>query len=150
MENKPTEEFTYKNKNGKPVEVFVGVWTRPNLRSGDHEMALYMGKSILDNVFDKKVIDEKTKSIHIHYPETWCNIPELQCLVDFIFHFYPNIEKLDIITHSVYIIQNVSSQHMGIYDKPEDYPSGVTKPTQHLAPPQKGFTGLHINGSLVK
>lgn len=140
---------SYKNKKGEEIDLHVKVWTRPNLRDGTHEMLLYVGRGILENIFDKKVIDKKTTDVGIRYPETWCNIPELQCLVEWIPHFYPNVEKVTIETHSVYIIQTVRSEQIGIYDNPADFPS-IVKPEQHLAPSPEAFKGLWANGVTVR
>lgn len=141
---------SYKNKKGQEIDFHLKVWTRPNLRDGTHEMFLYVGRPILENIFDKKQIDEHTKEICIRYPETWCNIPELQCLVDWIPHFYPNIEKLDIETHSVYILQTVRKEHIGIYDKPDSFPcTSENNPLTHFAPTQQPFKGLWANGKKI-
>lgn len=129
----------YINKQGNEINFLLQVKTRPNLRDGNHEMRLYVGRSILENIFDKKVVDEKTKEIYLYYPETWCNIPELQKLMDFIVYFYPNIEKLVIETHSVYIIQNVHAKNIKIYDDPAEYPQS-NDPMKHLAP-SDSYTG---------
>ncbi len=138
----------YVNKAGEQIDLWVKVLTRPNLRSGMHEMFIYRGKSILENIFDKKKIDTKTKQIDIYYPENWCNIPELQALVDWIPHFYPNVEKVNIETHSVYIIQTVRSKQIGIYDDPTEYPQ-TNKPEEYLAPSPAAFEGLWANGKRI-
>lgn len=137
------EESKYKNKNGKEVDVEVMVNTRPNLRDGTHEMMLYSGRHFLENIFDAKKIDEKTKDVWFYYPETWANIPELQALVDFTFYFYPNIEKLRITTHSVYIVQTVRSEHMLVDNGKDLYPQ-TGKVMDHFSPPPKPFEGLHV------
>lgn len=142
----------YVNANGTPIDLHVKVWTRPNLRDGCHEMMLYSGKAFLDNIFDKKVVDPSVTTVWAYYPETWCNIPELQALMDWIPKFYPNVTKIDITTHSVYIIQTVRAQQIGIYDKHSDFPQnhGTDCHLKHLAPPPEAFKGLHVcspNGS---
>ena len=139
----------YKNKKGQEIDLYVKVFTRPNLRDGEHEMFLYVGRPILENIFDKKLINENVKEIYIRYPETWCNIPELQCLMDWIPHFYPNVEKIDIETHSVYIIQNVRADQIRIHDNPADYPASNNKPTDRFCPEQKQFEGLWVNGKKI-
>lgn len=136
----------YKNKKGEKVEVVVKVYTRPNLRSGKHEMLLYQGKHFLDNIFDIKKEDNKTTEVFIYYPETWANIIELRGLVDFVFHFYPNIQRLEITTHSVYIVQTVYSEHIRIYDQNNEYPE-TTDPQKHMSPPPESFNGLHVFSS---
>jgi hypothetical protein len=106
----------YKNQTGDEVDFTLSVFTRPNFRDGTREMFMYIGKSIIDNVFEKKQIDLTTTEISIEYPETWCNIIELRLLVDRIFKYYPNLKKLHIKTHSVYIIQCVYGKHILIHD----------------------------------
>lgn len=134
----------YVNANGTPIDLTVKVWTRPNLREGVHEMRLYMGKAFLDNIFDKKIVDQNVTKVWAYYPETWCNIPELQSLVEWIPKFYPNVTKIDIETHSVYIIQTVRSSQIGIYDKHSDFPQEPHDHMRHLAPAPEALKGLHV------
>lgn len=135
----------YKNKKGEDVDVLVKVYTRPNLRDGTHEMLLYNGRHFIENIFDKKVVCENTTDVFMYYPETWANIAELQSLMEFVFHFYPNIKKLSITTHSVYIIQTTYAEHIRIYDNPTDYPQ-TSEPMDKLAPSPDKFEGLWANG----
>lgn len=138
----------YKNSLGKDIDVKVQVFTRPNFRDGNHEMFLYVGRNILENIFDTKKIDKKTTVIKLYYPDTWANIPELQALMEYVFYFYPNLEKLEIVTHSVYIIQNVYEEHLEIHDDPTQFPANHN-PLSRLAPLPEGFGGLHVNGVKV-
>jgi hypothetical protein len=140
---------SFKNKHGKEIDYMLKVYTRPNLRDGTHEMLLYVGKSILDNIFDKKQIDEKTTSVGLYYPETWCNIPELQCLLNFIVYFYPNLEELTITTHSVYIIQNTRREQCGIYDDVSKYEMANATPMTHFCASPEAFKGLWANGKRI-
>lgn len=117
----------YVNSKGEQVDFVLFVETRPNLRNPNHEMQMYIGKSIVDNIFENKVVDEKTKNITIYYPDTWCNILELRQLTEWLLHFYPNLLKLRIYTHSVYIIQCVRSEHIRIIDDASLYPDGFCK-----------------------
>ena len=133
----------YINAKGTPIDLTVKVWTRPNLREGVHEMRLYTGKAFLDNIFDKKIVDPTVTKVWVYYPETWCNIPELQSLMDWIPKFYPNVTKIDIETHSVYIIQTVRSSQIGIYDKHSDFPQQYDH-MQHRAPAPEALKGLHV------
>lgn len=134
-----------KNAKNEDVEIIVHVKTRPNLRDGQHEMLLYVGRSLLDNIFDKKEIDMETESVGFYYPETWCNISELMGLVRAVFHYYPNVKKIEIHTHSVYIIQNVRAECIRIYDQPSDYPQ-TDNPEDHLCPPPEEMEGLMVIG----
>ena len=136
----------YVNASGTPIDLHVKVWTRPNLRDGMHEMMLYSGKAFLDNIFDKKVVDPTVTKVWAYYPETWCNIPELQALMDWIPKFYPNVTKIDITTHSVYIIQTVRAPQIGIYDKWADFPQchDADCHLKHLAPSPEALKGLYV------
>lgn len=135
----------YKNKKGEDVDVTVDVYTRPNLRGYSHEMSLYVGRGFLDNIFDEKVINEKTTHVFFHYPETWANIVELQSLMELVFHFYPNIKKLSVTTHSVYIIQNTSSEHIRIMDDSSKFPQSL-KPESFMSPKPDESNGLQVLG----
>lgn len=84
---------------------------------------------------------EKIESIHLEYPERWCNILEQRALMGRLFKYYPNIKLLTITTHSVYIIQCVYSQHIGIYDNYKDFPD-LHDDGQRLSPLPNEFKGL--------
>lgn len=123
----------------------VYVFTRPNLRSDD--MLVYIGQGICRNCFDDQKIDESTKSVQIEYPERWCNILELRQLVKRILDFYPNIEKITITTHSVYIIQCTQASQIGIRDKNSDYPEKEVSPQTRYCPLPHQQQGLQVFGS---
>jgi hypothetical protein len=112
----------YKNKKEEQIDLQVLVFTRPNLRGSETEMLMYMGKTHLDNIFDKCQVDEKTTSLHFEYPERWTNIIEQRALLERIPLLYPNIKKVTIKTHSVYIIQCTHSKQVGICDDASKYP----------------------------
>lgn len=112
----------YKNSKGEQYEFQVLVYTRPNLRGSEGEMFMYQGKNQLELMFDEGGIDPTVKNIHFEYPERWANILELRAMVDRIPISFPNIEKVTITTHSVYIIQCVRSEHIGICDDPTKFP----------------------------
>jgi hypothetical protein len=110
------KSFFYKNLKGEEYDFDVQVYTRPNLRDGVGEMLMYMGRSILEQMFDKCEIDEKTEIIHLEYPERWANILELRAIPERIPVCFPNIKKVTIVTHSVYIIQCVHNTHINMCD----------------------------------
>jgi len=58
----------------------------------------------------------------MYYSETWCNILELRALPEWMTQFYPNVKKITIYTHSVYIIQCVHHEHIKIIDDASLYP----------------------------
>lgn len=133
---------SYKNKQGKQVDLTVAVYTRPNLR--DNEMFAYVGMPILKNIFDVCAVDSKTKTVNLYYPERWTNILEQRALLERIIVLYPNIEKVDITTHSVYIIQCTQACQVGICDDATKYPEkDYNDPTVRFCPTVK------YNGSLM-
>lgn len=106
----------YINSKGDQIDFTLEVFTRPNLRDGQREMLMYQGKPYLEIMFDQCTLDEKVKSIHMEYPERWCNLIEQRAIPDRILVCFPNLEKITIRTHSVYIIQCVHAEHIRIYD----------------------------------
>lgn len=133
----------YKNKKGEVVEVTVKVFTGPNLRGYTHDTLLYIGRHFLDNIFDRKIVDEQTTEVFFYYPETWANIAELRALMRFTFHFYPNIKKLSVVTHSVYIIQTVQSENIRIMDDPSEF-SESDDPKKFMSPKPDNDRGLMV------
>jgi hypothetical protein len=83
----------------------VLIYRRPNLRDSTVEMEMYMGRNILDNLFDTMIVDTSVTSCYFSFPETWLNVVEQRSLLSRIEKYYPNIEQVKIKTHSVYIIQ---------------------------------------------
>ena len=109
-------------------------------------MMMYSGKCFLDNIFDTKKVDPSVTSVWSYYPESWANIPELQCLMEFIPKFYPNVKKIELTTHSVYIIQNVESKYIRIWDKhlAVSVDTSVNDHLQHHSPAPEALKGLHV------
>lgn len=85
------------------LEVFVS--RRPHMRDDNLEMMLYIGRNILENLFDKEEVDEHTKQVQMWFPERWCNIVEERSLLLRLERLYPNLELVQIMTQSVYLIQ---------------------------------------------
>lgn len=112
-----------KFKTGE-CELIVYTYTRPNLRSYFIEMESYMGRGVLDNCFDKFKIDEETTNVFFSFPERWLNILEQRCLYDRLDKYYPNLKKITIKTHSVYIIQCTQASYIRIVDDPFLVPEG--------------------------
>ena len=135
----------YKNAKGEQYDFTVKVWTRPNLRGRMGEMLMCMGKQALEQMFDLCEVDTKTTSIHFEYPERWANILELRALTDRIPVVFPNIQNVTIVTHSVYIIQCVHSEHIGIYDDSSKYPEKTyaNLKTRYCPPPDE-MQGLFV------
>ncbi len=137
----------FKNSHGEGIDLHVLVFTRPNLRSDEYQV--YMGKSIIENLFDKVQVDEKTKEIFLQYPERWCNILEQRKILHRITLLYPNIQKVTIVTHSVYIIQCTHHEQIGICDQDlqKEYFEMMDKDDTletRYCPPFKENAGLQI------
>lgn len=111
----------YKNSKGEQVDFELQVFTRPNLRDGRGEMFVYIGKQHLSKMFDECAVDNTVEDIHLEYPERWCNILELRAIPERMLVVFPNLKKVTIKTHSVYIIQCVHSPHVRIYDDDKKY-----------------------------
>jgi hypothetical protein len=83
-------------------------------------MESYMGRHVLDNCFDQFKIDEKTTSVFLSFPERWLSILEQRVLFNRLAAFYPNLKKVEIKTHSVYIVQCTHSDDCYIVDSVEN------------------------------
>lgn len=133
----------YKNAAGEEIDFELRVYNRPNLRSDD--MMVYMGKTYIDNAFETEKIDGTVKDIYIQYPERWTNILEQRALVYRIMRFYPNLKKLVITTHSVYIIQCVRSAVIRICNDASQYPEeNIDTSTCRYCPPLAVNKGIQI------
>ncbi len=114
-----------KNNNGNNVELLVHIFTRPNLRCESDEFLMYQGQQILRNIFDERVVNTSIKEIYLHYPERWTNIIEQRMIYGRILQYYPNVEKIKITTHSVYIVQCTESACCRICDDASKYPENT-------------------------
>lgn len=136
---------SYKNKSGKMIDLKVIVYTRPNLRGGETEMMMYMGKTYLDNIFDECKISERETSLHFEWPERWTNICEQRALLTRIPLVYPNVKTVTIKTHSVYIIQCTHREQIGIVDDPTKFPEHKYDDlTVKYAPSPSQMNGLMV------
>lgn len=133
-----------KNSKKEEIDLMVYVFTRPNLRSDD--MMTHIGYGFIENCFDGLKVDSKTESMHLEYPERWCNILEQRQLVKRIVDFYPNIKKVTMKTHSVYIIQCTQACQVGICDKNGDYPEREQSQQTRYCPLPHQQEGLQIFG----
>lgn len=89
-----------------PFDLTVYITRRPHMRCESLEYELHMGRTILENLFDREVVDTQTAEIYLSYPERWCNIVEERSIYDRLKRLYPNLKKVTIKTQSVYIIQS--------------------------------------------
>lgn len=135
----------YLNQNNEQIDFTVHVTTRPNLRDGTGEMFMYRGHNILETMFDKCVVDPNVTAFDMEYPERWANILEQRAISSRMLVCFPNLKSAYIKTHSVYIIQTVHSEHIGILDIEErgKYREGNYKNlTVRYCNPADRFAGL--------
>ena len=88
-----------------PFEITVYVQQRPHMRDENLEYEMYVGKSILQQVFDEERVDTSVVSATFIYPERWMNIVEERSLYDRLAKYCPNLKTVTIVTQSVYILQ---------------------------------------------
>lgn len=93
------------NNEEFPFNLTVHIYRRPNMRDDMLEMEMYLGRAVLDNLFDKMQVDELTTKVVFSFPERWLNIVEERSLFSRIAKYYPNMKDVQIKTQSVYIIQ---------------------------------------------
>ncbi len=114
-------------------ELMVYVFQRPHMRSEMLHMELYVGKGVLDNIFEPNPQTRYDEEIFLSFPERWLNVVEERSLFARIGIYYPHLKKLTIKTHSVYIIQCCRSEYIRIvtpqsFDKsglPQESDEGV-------------------------
>lgn len=121
-----------------PYELTVRVHRRANLLSPDVEMTQYIGYNILQTLFVREQVDPSIKRVHLFFPERWLNITQERSIFMRLEQFCPNLEKVEIDTGSVYIIQCVSNKNMQIivsqeerdyvdlYGLPQESASGIS------------------------
>lgn len=106
------------NNNHPKFELIVYVYRRPNLRDEDLEFERFIGRGVLDSLFDKMEMRKDVKNLSLSFPEQWLNILEQRALYPRLEYFCPNLTKVTIKTHSVYIIQCTKSENVRIYQDP--------------------------------
>jgi hypothetical protein len=67
-------------------------------------MTAMMGFGFLERLFDQEC-EMNDEEVYFEYPERWANLIEQRILYKKIEQRCPNMEKVTILTHSVYIIQ---------------------------------------------
>lgn len=141
-----------------PYELTVRVHRRANLLSPDVEMTQYIGYDILQTLFVREQVAPSIKRVHLFFPERWLNITQERSIFMRLEKFCPNLEKVEIDTGSVYIIQCVSNNNMQIivsqeesdyvdlYGLPQESSSGVSS---FRVPGTISASGLNVlNGGL--
>jgi hypothetical protein len=88
-------------------DLLVHVYTRPNLRDGGLEYESFMGRNVLDALFnyEEPKVQNNVSKLFLSFPERWLNIIEQRSLYTRLKAYCPNLRELFIKTHSVYIVQ---------------------------------------------
>lgn len=98
-------------------ELKVLIYRRPDMMDESLEYELYMGINELRNMFKDEIVDEKKTELFFSFPERWLNVIQERSLYMRIQKFYPNVKKVTIKTHSVYIIQTTRQDECLIVDE---------------------------------
>lgn len=110
----------------------VYVQTRPHMRDDNLEYLYQIGRSVLEQIFDREVVDESITTLTLYYPERYLNIIEERSLYARLAHYCPNLKSLEIMTQSVYIIQCTRAEDIKIL---------MSKEEQAGARPRESTTG---------
>ncbi len=98
-----------------PHRLFVSIYTRPNLKDGNH-FFMMTGLKQIEDAFSGEFIYVNQKQYYMEYPERWLNIIEQRSLFSLLYLTFPN-SCFHIKTHSVYIIQCIHKVSCGIMDE---------------------------------
>jgi hypothetical protein len=96
------------------------VTRRPHMRDDNLEYLLCMGTGVLRQIFDNEVVDSSVKNVVLYYPERYMNIVEERSLYSRLARYCPNLESLEIMTQSVYLIQMTPRESVFIVEHPDD------------------------------
>lgn len=108
-----------KHKPEAKFDTICYVHQRPNLLDDNWDMLMYSGKTVLQGLFiHEKQMPEVTKLV-LMFPETWLNIIQQRSLFDRLDKYCPNLGELAMTTHSVYFIQCLPAECIGIIQLPE-------------------------------
>jgi hypothetical protein len=99
----------------QPHRLFVSIYTRPNLKDGNHFLMM-AGIKQIEDAFNGEFIYLDQKQYYLEYPERWLNVIEQRMLYTFLHLTFPN-SCFHIKTHSVYIIQCTANVSCGIMDE---------------------------------
>jgi hypothetical protein len=99
-----------------PFEIKCYVSIRPNLRTDALEMEMYVGRGVLDAMYDRKEVQPKVASLVLSYPERWLNILEQRQIYERCKAYLPNLKQVSLKTHSPFIIQCTPAGSVFIVD----------------------------------
>lgn len=105
----------------------VLIQRRPHMRDDNLEYVFMIGISVLRQIFDEERVDPTLKKVVLYFPERYMNIVEERCLFDRLAHFCPNLESVEIMTQSVYIIQCAPKGSCLILQSPDEQENGITE-----------------------
>ena len=91
----------------RDIDLKVYVYRRPHLRDHNLEFEFHIGMNVLQGLFDEMRMMPEITEVSLSFPENWLNIIEQRALFQRLGHYCPNLKKVQIKTHSVYIIQCV-------------------------------------------
>lgn len=100
-------------KSGE-IKLSVILHNRPHLRNDSFEYKFQIGYGLLCKLFDDLTIDTSVNTISLYFPERHINILEQRVLLDRILYYFPNIESINIETHSPFIVQSIPNGHLGV------------------------------------
>lgn len=103
-----------------PFKIKLIVTPRPHMRDDNLEYLFCMGTSVLRQVFDQEVVDPTVKKVVLYYPERYMNIVEERSLYSRFVKYCPNLESVEIMTQSVYLIQMTRRENILIIEHPDD------------------------------
>lgn len=98
----------------------VYVQRRPHMRDENLEYLFQVGRSVLEQIFDKEVVDESVTRLTLYYPERYMNIIEERSLYDRLAVYCPKLESVEIMTQSGYIIQCTKAEDIKILMSKEE------------------------------
>ena len=87
-----------------PFGLKVFIFKRPNLRDDGLEMEAYLGRGVLESLFDRMEMRPDVTDLVLSFPERWLNIVEQWALYRRLVKYCPNLKTVEIKTHSVIII----------------------------------------------
>jgi len=92
-----------------PFDLTVFVETRPYLRDEGLDSERFLGRDVLDKMFDLMEEFDNT-SVVLSFPERWLNILEQQALIKRLVQYGKRLQRVQILTHSTYILQNCPNE----------------------------------------
>lgn len=135
---------------GYSFELQVLIYIRPNLRDDNLEMEMFMGRNVLESIYDRMEVTD-IDTLFLSFPERWLNIIEQRQLFQRLEKYCPNLKEVQLKTHSPFIIQCSPNKCCILMDKtlPDDY--DLTKKNYHdfMAGNLFDMFGLNVIGKNI-